>query len=177
MKNSGEEDSNEVEKSPNFDHFEKGIKARIKARSTKDSNHDFQNSESESESESEVISGNGTAVNREVSIRIKGNRGAEHIVRKFDEEIENLKANRELRDKYSFKAFKVVKKSLWGWAILLFIYGLVKLLTRHENGGFEIFSDHVLIAITTATTLNIYAGFLSLIRGLFPSTKEYNKEK
>lgn len=93
------------------------------------------------------------------------------------QEIENLKANRELRDKYSFKAFKVVKKSLWGWAILLFIYGLVKLLTRHENGGFEIFSDHVLIAITTATTLNIYAGFLSLIRGLFPSIKEYSKKK
>lgn len=92
--------------------------------------------------------------------------------RKLDEEIENLKANRELRDKYSFKVFKVVKKSLWGWAILLFIYGLVKLLTRHENGGFEIFSDHVLIAITTATTLNIFAGFLSLIRGLFPSIKE-----
>jgi len=76
-----------------------------------------------------------------------------------------------LREKYSFKAFKVVKKSLWGWAILLFIYGVVKLLTKHENGGFEIFSDNVLIAITTATTLNIYAGFLSLIRGLFPSFK------
>ena len=94
-----------------------------------------------------------------------------------EQEIENLKANRALRDKYSFKAFKVVKKSLWGWAILLFIYGLVKLLTRHENGGFEIFSDHVLIAITTATTLNIYAGFLSLIRGLFPSIKENIEKK
>ncbi|MCO6506263.1 MAG: hypothetical protein J6570_04030 [Snodgrassella sp.] len=91
--------------------------------------------------------------------------------RKLNEEIENLKADRALRDKYSFKAFKVVKKSLWGWAILLFIYSLIKFLTRHENGGFEIFSDHVLIAITTATTLNIYAGFLSLIRGLFPSIK------
>ena len=99
-----------------------------------------------------------------------------HILH-WHQKVENLKANRELRDKYSFKAFKVVKKSLWGWAILLFIYGLVKLLTRHENGGFEIFSDHVLIAITTATTLNIYAGFLSLIRGLFPSIKEYSKKK
>lgn len=96
---------------------------------------------------------------------------------KLYEEVENLKANRELRDKYSFKAFKVVKKSLWGWAILLFIYGLVKLLTRHENGGFEIFSDNVLIAITTATTLNIYAGFLSLIRGLFPTIKENLNKK
>jgi len=97
---------------------------------------------------------------------------------KLHEEIEDIKANRELRDKYSFKAFKVVKKSLWGWAILLFVYGVVKFLTRHENGGFEIFSDQVLIAITSATTLNIFAAFLSLIRGLFPSIKkEKEKEK
>ncbi|WP_239350087.1 hypothetical protein [Snodgrassella communis] len=99
----------------------------------------------------------------------------EHLI--LCEEVEDIKANRELRDKYSFKAFKVVKKSLWGWAILLFIYGLVKFLTRHDNGGFEIFSDHVLIAITSATTLNIFAGFLSLIRGLFPSIKEDSKAK
>lgn len=93
------------------------------------------------------------------------------------EQFEREKADRQLRDKYSFKAFKVVKKSLWGWAILLFVYGVTKFLTRHENGGFEIFSDHVLIAITTATTLNIFAAFLSLIRGLFPSIKEDKKEK
>lgn len=93
------------------------------------------------------------------------------------EQFEREKADRQLRDKYSFKAFKVVKKSLWGWAILLFVYGVTKFLTRHENGGFEIFSDQVLIAITTATTLNIFAAFLSLIRGLFPSIKEDKKEK
>jgi len=111
------------------------------------------------------------------TVKIEEYTEQKHFSRKLDEEIENLKANRELRDKYSFKVFKVVKKSLWGWAILLFIYGLVKLLTRHENGGFEIFSDHVLIAITTATTLNIFAGFLSLIRGLFPSIKENIEKK
>ncbi|MFQ1013265.1 hypothetical protein [Gilliamella apicola] len=93
------------------------------------------------------------------------------------EQFEREKADRQLRDKYSFKAFKVVKKSLWGWAILLFVYGVTKFLTRHENGGFEIFSDQVLIAITTATTLNIFAAFLSLIRGLFPSIKEDKKGK
>jgi hypothetical protein len=92
------------------------------------------------------------------------------------EQFEREKADHQLRDKYSFKAFKVVKKSLWGWAILLFVYGVVKFLTRHEKGGFEIFSDQVLIAITTATTLNIFAAFLSLIRGLFPSIK-IKKEK
>ncbi|WMY91918.1 hypothetical protein [Snodgrassella communis] len=94
-----------------------------------------------------------------------------------DAEVKRHYLDTVLRETYSFKAFKVVKKSLWGWAILLFIYGLVKFLTRHDNGGFEIFSDHVLIAITTATTLNIFAGFLSLIRGLFPSIKEDSKAK
>ena len=95
-----------------------------------------------------------------------------------NEKANDLIANRGLRDKYSFKAFKVVKKSLWGWAILLFVYGVTKFLTRHENnGGFEIFSDHVLIAITTATSLNIFAAFLSLIRGLFPSIQEDKIEK
>lgn len=93
------------------------------------------------------------------------------------EQFEREKADRQLRDKYSFKAFKVVKKSLWGWAILLFVYGVVKFLTRHENGGFEIFSDQVLIAITSATTLNIFAAFLSLIRGLFPSIKKEKEKK
>ncbi len=39
------------------------------------------------------------------------------------------------------------------------------------------FLDHVLIARTTATTLNIYAGFLSLIIGLFPSIKENIEKK
>lgn len=93
------------------------------------------------------------------------------------EQFEREKSDRQLRDKYSFKAFKVVKKSLWGWAILLTIYASIKFFTRHDNGGFEIFSDQVLIAITTATTLNIFAAFLSLIRGLFPSIKEDKKEK
>ncbi|WP_414965933.1 hypothetical protein [Enterobacter hormaechei] len=34
------------------------------------------------------------------------------------------------------------------------------------------FSDEVLIAITSATTLNLFAAFLGVIRGLFPSGKE-----
>lgn len=87
------------------------------------------------------------------------------------ENLERKTADRLLRDKYSFKAYKIVKKSLWGWATLLTIYALIKFLTKNEtNGhGFEIFSDTVLIAITSATTLNIFAAFLSLVKGLFPS--------
>lgn len=159
MKNSGEEDSNEAKKGRKFNKFEKRLENL--SDKDKDLNNDSQKSDSISTKNKEE--GN--------------NNEAKLVIRKLNEEIEDIKANRELRDKYSFKAFKVVKKSLWGWAILLFIYGLVKLLTRHENGGFEIFSDHVLIAITTATTLNIFAGFLSLIRGLFPPIKENRKKK
>lgn len=94
-----------------------------------------------------------------------------------DAEVKRHYENTILRKTYAYKAFKVVKKSLWGWAILLSVYGVIKFLTRHDNGGFEIFSDQVLIAITTATTLNIFAAFLSLIRGIFPSIKEDKKEK
>lgn len=88
-----------------------------------------------------------------------------------NETLQDMRANRELRNKYSFKAYKIVKKSLWGWAILLTAYVLIKLLTKNESNthGFEIFSDTVLIAITSATTLNIFAAFLSLVKGLFPS--------
>lgn len=87
-------------------------------------------------------------------------------------------ADTALRERYSFKVYKIVKKSLWGWAILLAIYGLIKFLTRNENNGhgFEIFSDNTLIAITSATTLNIFAAFLSLVKGLFPSLKDEKKE-
>jgi hypothetical protein len=91
------------------------------------------------------------------------------------EQFEREKADRQLRDKYSFKAFKVVKKSLWGWAILLFVYGVVKFLTRHEKGGFEIFSDQVLIAITTATTYKYICSILEFNQGFVPLHK--NKER
>ena len=38
--------------------------------------------------------------------------------------------------------------------------------------GVQTLSDKVVIAITTATTLNLFAAFLGVIRGLFPSGKE-----
>lgn len=87
------------------------------------------------------------------------------------EYIFNLKADRELRDRYGFKAYKVVKKSLWGWAILLAIYAACKFFYDKE-----LFSENVLIAITSATTLNIFAAFLGVIRGLFPVNGSVVKE-
>ncbi|PIT36281.1 hypothetical protein BHC43_09130 [Snodgrassella alvi] len=85
------------------------------------------------------------------------------VQEKHDEEIANSKADRDLRERYGFKAYKVVKKSLWGWAILLTLYALCRFFFNKD-----LFSDNVLIAITSATTLNIFAAFLGVIRGLFP---------
>ncbi len=85
--------------------------------------------------------------------------------------IEDKKADRALRDKFGEKAYKVARKSLYGWCWLLAIYAALKF-----RFGKEIFSDNVLIAITSAVTLNVFAAFLGVIRGLFPSNKP-TKEK
>lgn len=84
----------------------------------------------------------------------------------LNEEVEDRKADRALREKFGDKAYKVVRKTLYGWAILLFCYGYSKVF------GFTIFPDEVMIAITTAVTLNVFAAFLGVIRGLFPAGKK-----
>ena len=84
--------------------------------------------------------------------------------------VEDAKSYRKLREIFAEKAYKVAKKSLYGWAILLFAQGWFSLI------GIPIFSDKVLIAITTAVTLNVFAAFLGVIRGLFPSSKS-SKDK
>ncbi|ELC6409949.1 hypothetical protein VXI92_002818 [Enterobacter hormaechei] len=80
--------------------------------------------------------------------------------------IEDKKADRALRERFGDKAYKVVRKTLYGWCWLLAIYAAIKF--RYDK---EIFSENVLIAITSAVTLNVFAAFLGVIRGLFPSTK------
>jgi len=81
------------------------------------------------------------------------------------QDVEDRKADRALREKFGDKAYKVVRKTLYGWAILLFCYGFSSIF------GFKIFPDEVMIAITTAVTLNVFAAFLGVIRGLFPASK------
>lgn len=80
--------------------------------------------------------------------------------------VEDAKSYRRLREMFAEKAYKVAKKSLYGWAILLFSQAWFVL------SGKTLFSDNVLIAITTAVTLNVFAAFLGVIRGLFPSSKD-----
>jgi hypothetical protein len=85
--------------------------------------------------------------------------------------IEDKKADRALRERFGDKAYKVVRKTLYGWCWLLGIYAAFKFRFQ-----VEIFSDNVLIAITSAVTLNVFAAFLGVIRGLFPSSKPAEKE-
>ncbi|MEN4246995.1 hypothetical protein P9A06_20600 [Serratia marcescens] len=76
----------------------------------------------------------------------------------------DAKSYRELRETFALKAYKVAKYGLYWWATVLLLSAVGKVLDK------EIFSDQVLIAITTASTLNLFAAFLGVIRGLFPST-------
>ncbi|WP_241597676.1 hypothetical protein [Rosenbergiella epipactidis] len=89
----------------------------------------------------------------------------------LNEDVEDRKADRALREKFGDKAYKVVRKTLYGWAWLLGICGFFGVF------GVRVFTDSVMIAITTAVTLNVFAAFLGVIRGLFPSGKEQKKDK
>ncbi len=81
------------------------------------------------------------------------------------QDVEDRTSNRILRQRFAEKAYKVAKYGLYWWAIVLFASAIGKLYKV------EIFSDSVLIAVTSASTLNLFAAFLGVIRGLFPSSK------
>ncbi|AUU15527.1 hypothetical protein MC53_016570 [Proteus mirabilis] len=83
------------------------------------------------------------------------------------EDIEDRKADRALREKFGDKAYNVVKKTLYGWAVVLITTAFCKLFFDKE-----VFTDTVLVAITSAVTLNTFAAFLGVIRGLFPSNRK-----
>lgn len=78
----------------------------------------------------------------------------------------DAKSYRELRETFAGKAYKVAKYGLYWWATVLLLSAVGKVVEV------ELFSDEVLIAITTASTLNLFAAFLGVIRGLFPSRSD-----
>lgn len=98
--------------------------------------------------------------------RTREEKSSEKDLMLLNEEVEDRKADRALREKFGDKAYKVVRKTLYGWCWLLAIYAAIKFRFK-----IEIFSDNVLIAVTSAVTLNVFAAFLGVIRGLFPSQK------
>ncbi|EMX6285657.1 TPA: hypothetical protein OUB44_004006 [Providencia rettgeri] len=83
------------------------------------------------------------------------------------QEVEDRKADRDLRERFGDKAYNVVRKTLYGWAVVLAATAFCKFFFDKD-----IFSENVLIAITSAVTLNTFAAFLGVIRGLFPSNRK-----
>lgn len=88
-----------------------------------------------------------------------------------DEVVADFKSYRELREKFAEKAYKVAKYGLFWWATVLLLSAVGKIV------GKELFSEKVLIAVTTASTVNLLAAFLGVIRGLFPAGKSEKSEE
>lgn len=86
-------------------------------------------------------------------------------IRLLRESAKDKKADRRLRREYADKAHTIVVKSLIAWVVIISWAGLSNML------GKPAFSDTALIAITSATTLNVFAAFLCVVRGLFPNGK------
>jgi len=74
----------------------------------------------------------------------------------------DMRHNRGLREIYADKSYQLAFSCLWGWAGMLLAMGVV-------NGvrGKELWSDQVIIAVTTGVTVSVLAAFLGVIRGLF----------
>ena len=83
-----------------------------------------------------------------------------------------MRSTRKLRERYARKAHQIAARCLSLWAVLLGVYGAIKVTL-----GVETWSDQVLIAITTGVTVSVLAAFLGVIRGLFPGKgKEDDKD-
>lgn len=81
-----------------------------------------------------------------------------------DEEIQDKKHTREMRGIYAGKAYKIAKCALAGWAVFLLVAGISNACT-----GQPMYSDRVVIAVTTGVTVSVLAAFLGVIRGIFPA--------
>lgn len=97
------------------------------------------------------------------NLAIPGRHDVDHKQRLADEKIEDRKAERALRRTYANRAFWFAVGGVAFWAALLIWTGCA---TYYRDKA--PFSDNVLIAITTATSINLFAAFLGVIRGLFP---------
>lgn len=89
----------------------------------------------------------------------------------LDEEAQDMKSNRGLREKYAKKAYDLACGCISIWAVMLATGGTINALQ-----GRPMWSDAVIIAVTTGTTVSVLAAFLGVIRGLFPS-KDSQSEK
>lgn len=80
------------------------------------------------------------------------------------EQVADMAANRQLREKYADAARQLATGSLVAWFLMLASQGIIKAVTDKE-----MWSDKVLIAVTTGVTVSVMTAFLGVIRGLFPN--------
>lgn len=86
------------------------------------------------------------------------------ITAREEQEIEDLKHNRGLRERYAKNAHRLAIACLVGWGLMLLTTGLM-----NAYRGQALWSDTIIIAVTTGVTVSVLAAFLGVIRGLFPN--------
>lgn len=84
-----------------------------------------------------------------------------------DEEIEDRKHSRDMRGAYADKAYRLALSALIGWAVFLLLAG-----ASNVCHGQSMYSDRVIIAVTTGITVSVLAAFVGVIRGLFGRDKD-----
>lgn len=101
--------------------------------------------------------------------KLEASRGSDAEIK---QDVKDQKAERQLRKKYAGRAFWFAVGGVAFWAVLLVWSGSSTYYSTKAP-----FSDNLLIAITTATSINLFAAFLGVIRGLFPTGGKKRKEK
>ncbi|WP_075882064.1 hypothetical protein [Vreelandella massiliensis] len=82
-----------------------------------------------------------------------------------EEQANDLRSYRQLREQYARYAFFFAVGCVAFWMIIVVWLGWASYYKARP-----VFSDRVMIAITTATCVNLFAAFLGVIRGLFPTS-------
>lgn len=87
-----------------------------------------------------------------------------------EQTVADMRANRNLREIYAEKAYQLAAGCISMWIVLLGVQGVVK-----ATFGVEMWSDQVIIAVTTGVTVSVLAAFLGVIRGLFGNNSNGQK--
>lgn len=81
-----------------------------------------------------------------------------------NEQVNDLRSYRLLRETYANRAFIFAVCCVAFWMVIVIWLGWASYYKTQP-----VFSDRVMIAITAATCVNLFAAFLGVIRGLFPT--------
>lgn len=90
--------------------------------------------------------------------------GVQKTDQMVEEQVADMKANRGLRETHADRAYEIAQGSICAWWVMIALSGIIKAVTDKD-----MWSDKVMIAVTTAVTVSVLAAFLGVIRGLFPN--------